>query len=262
MTSPPDHRVLALRYGTLQTTARALFSGWDATGEPDRPWRQDYFVWTIGGIVVDTGFAPEVGARRGRRLVRPVSDLLAGAGLDPGAVTEVILSHAHYDHIGNLDQFPRARFTLAREELDAARAALRDGVDPADPLEPGELEQLLVLEREGRLRTFERSLTLAPGIELITVGGHTPGELVVVVRGETGSAVLAADSVHFAVELERDLPYAIADDPAGLGRGYRIVRELVAEEEAALVPGHDPAVLRRFPPLAGLEGESALVLEG
>ena len=253
MASPPEPpspelRTLALRYGTLESTASALFRDWEATGVPDRPWRQDYFVWTVGAILVDTGFSDAAGARRGRTLLHPVEALLREAGLDPETVEDVVLSHAHYDHIGNLGLFPRARFTLAREEFEAAAQALKVGIDPEGPLERSDLESLMALERSGRVCLFDGRFEIAPGIELVTIGGHTPGQLAVVVRGSSGTLVLAADSVHFYAELESGIPYAIADDPAGLLRGYETVRTLAAGNDAAIVPGHDPLVRDRFPP--------------
>ena len=81
----------------------------------------DYYVWNIRGpdavlFVLDTGFDAAVGAARGRQLVQPVEAGLASVGVDPALVTDVIISHMHYDHAGplNHDLFPRARYHLQK----------------------------------------------------------------------------------------------------------------------------------------------------
>ncbi|MFX8984350.1 MBL fold metallo-hydrolase, partial [Acinetobacter baumannii] len=72
----------------------------------------DYFVYAIKGpketIIVDTGFDPVVGKQRGRTVITPVRDGLKALGVDPDNVSNVIISHMHYDHCGNEDLFPKA----------------------------------------------------------------------------------------------------------------------------------------------------------
>ena len=70
----------------------------------------DYFVWVVRRsdcmFVVDTGFAEESAIRRKREHLRSPVDALRLLNIDPDKVTDVILTHLHYDHAGNLDRFP------------------------------------------------------------------------------------------------------------------------------------------------------------
>ena len=89
-------------------------------------------------IVLDTGFDAAMGKKRQRELIKPVGDGLKAIGIDPAAIETVIVSHMHYDHIGNDDLFPRARYHLQDCEMAYAtgrcmcHAALRAPFEPDD----------------------------------------------------------------------------------------------------------------------------------
>ena len=112
------YEIYAIRYGHLERTATHNFLGGD---EHDGPMPLDYYVWAIVGagrtIVLDTGFDAATGAARGRTLVRPVATGLAALDIDPTGVRDVIVSHMHYDHAGNHDLFPQARYHLQDAEM-------------------------------------------------------------------------------------------------------------------------------------------------
>ena len=84
----------------------------------------DYFVWAIVGADGHHHrrhrLRRAVGTRRGRTTVKPVRDGLAAIGIDPDTVETVIMSHLHYDHSGNTDLFPRARYHLQDCEMEYA----------------------------------------------------------------------------------------------------------------------------------------------
>jgi glyoxylase-like metal-dependent hydrolase (beta-lactamase superfamily II) len=90
------------------------------------------------------------------------------------------------------------------------------------------------------------------------VGGHSPGQQIVLVEAGRGLVVLASDAVHLYEEHERDRPFEIVADLAEMYRGYDLIRELCREPGAVMVPGHDPEVMRRFPPVDGPAGDIAV----
>src|SRR4029077_1479578 len=98
-----QYEVLAVRYGTRQASAAEVFLNYHAYREPDRPLRMDYFFWIARNpartILVDTGFSRTGGAARGRTMLLDTVPALAAAGLTPADVAQVVLTHAHYDHI-------------------------------------------------------------------------------------------------------------------------------------------------------------------
>src|SRR5690606_36585983 len=116
------YEVLAVRYGTRTATKADSFLNFHLYGEPDASFEMDYSFWLVRGqghtILFDTGFDAEVGRRRGRTtLVDPVA-ALAGLGVEPDGIDQVVVTHAHYDHIGNLHRFPDAEVVIARREYE------------------------------------------------------------------------------------------------------------------------------------------------
>src|SRR5690606_6322920 len=114
------NRVSIVRYGTRQGRKSEVYLNWNIYGRPDDPIDMDYFVWLIETgeqtIVVDTGFSREGGANRNRTFLVHPADAFAALGVDPASAPEVLVTHAHYDHIGNLDLFRRSRVTIAAAE--------------------------------------------------------------------------------------------------------------------------------------------------
>ena len=248
-------QVFAVRYAHRQAFRREAFYG----GDPhDGPMSMDYFVWVIVGsgapIVVDVGFTPEVGTRRGRQTLSDPVEVMAALGVDANAVEDVILTHLHYDHCGQVGAFPRARFWVQDKEMDfwtgrfAGRAAFRDVVEPDD------IAGLVRLNFAQRLRFVDGAETVAEGVTVHHVGGHTPGLQVVVVETADGNVVLASDSSHYYANLEEDRPFSIVNSLPDMYGAFDRLRELACGSPA-IVPGHDPLVLERYRPAApGLEG--------
>ena len=121
MTAEPVYEVYALRYACRDALRSNHFIG----GDPhDGPMPMDYFLWVIRGpertVVVDSGFTAEVAAQRGRTLLRDPIDALALLGVDVASVRDVVLTHLHYDHVGNFHRFPNAEFHLQEPDLHFA----------------------------------------------------------------------------------------------------------------------------------------------
>jgi glyoxylase-like metal-dependent hydrolase (beta-lactamase superfamily II) len=241
------YEVAALRYGTRQTRKSECYLDWDSYGEPDEAIAMDYFFWVLrngdSSIVVDTGFHPDVGERRGRTCLCPPIDALRRIGVEPESVETVILTHLHYDHTGNVDAFPKADLVVQRSELDFWTSAKASEPRFAAVVEPDEIERVAA----SRLRLLEGDEEIAPGIEAICVGGHSPGQTVLLVEGADGPVVLASDAIHYYEELELERPFEVYYDLEAMIEGYRTVRKLAARPGAALLVGHDPEVMSRFP---------------
>lgn len=240
--------VYAVKYATRQALRHEHFYGHDPH---DDPMHMDYFVWALVSpehtVVVDTGFTAAVAARRQRQHLRcPIAGLQA-LGIDCAQVRHVVLTHLHYDHVGNLAQFPAATFVVQDDELAfwtgryAGRGQFRFHLEPDD---------LLHLVREnlnGRLRLVDDTAELVPGVTVHRVGGHTPGLQVVRVSTARGNVVLASDASHFYANIEEDRPFSVVTDLAQMYRAFDVVRAL-ADSPAHVIPGHDPLVMQRFPP--------------
>jgi glyoxylase-like metal-dependent hydrolase (beta-lactamase superfamily II) len=249
--------VLAVRYGSRVTRRAESFLNYHIYGEPDGALGVDYYFWVIrdsnatgepGPVtLVDTGFAAEAGRRRGRDQWLTPAAALPLLGIAPEAVKTVVITHAHWDHTGNLAQFPDAEIVMSQAEYDFWTSALATRRHFALHSEAAEIELLTRARADGRLTlTTRESTRLASGIELVQVGGHTPGELIISVDDGAGAVILASDALHHYEEIDQDRPYAVLADLPAMYRAYDLLAELARQPGARLVAGHDPEVRARF----------------
>jgi glyoxylase-like metal-dependent hydrolase (beta-lactamase superfamily II) len=243
--------ITIVQYGTRQGTKSDVYLNWGIYGRPDEPIGMDYFFWLIdtgeSTIVVDTGFSSAGGANRQRTFLIHPSEALRALGVDPASAPEVLVTHAHYDHIGNLDLFGSSRVTTSRAEWEFWTGGMQDRLQFHHSVEDAELAELRRVESEGRLRTFEDEIEIAPGVRMLRVGGHTPGQSIVLVDTADGVVALASDAVHYYEEYEDDIPFAFVADLPAMYAGFDLLHRW--EREGAVrhvVSGHDPSTLDRF----------------
>ncbi len=254
MTEP--YRIFAVKYATLEgRRSSANFLGGDLH---DYPMPLDYYVWAIVGesqtFVVDTGFNLKTAEKRGRQIVRPPVEGLKAIGVDPEHVTDVILTHMHYDHAGNCDLFPAARFHLQEREMHFCTGRCMCHAAISHHYESDDVAGMVHRLFAGRVKFHPTISEIAPGILLHHVGGHTDGLQVVRVNTKRGMVVLASDASHFYANIEQGRPFPIIHNAGDMLDGYEVVRRL-ADSTAHVVPGHDPDVLRRYPsPRSDMEG--------
>jgi glyoxylase-like metal-dependent hydrolase (beta-lactamase superfamily II) len=247
------YEVYAIKYGRHERRAGANF----LTGDPhDGPMPIDYFVWAIVGggktYVLDTGFDREMGLKRGRQHLRSPADGLRAVGIDPLAVEDVIISHMHYDHAGNPDLFPNARFHLQEREMAYCTGRTMCHAPLRASFEPEDVAAMMRRLFAGRLAFYDGEI--APGISVHRIGGHTAGLQSMRVRTRRGWVVLAADAAHLYANLEQARPYITVYDVADMMEGHRTLMALASSPQH-VIPGHDPLVLERCPAARpGLEG--------
>jgi len=249
-----DPEVIVVRYGTRQTSKSECYYNFRAYREPDAEMTMDYFFWIVRSadqtIVIDTGFSPEAAIARKRQPVVAPADALARLGIDPKEVKLLVLTHAHYDHAGNLDLYPNAQIVMSRKEFEFWGTDIGKRPQYSHHIDPLDIARIQALHREGRITLLdEKQHTLIPGIELYELGGHTPGQMAVVVEMPAGPVILASDAIHYYDELEQDRPFAVIDSLADMYRGYERIREWLQRPGAVVIPGHDPDVMNRFAPV-------------
>jgi glyoxylase-like metal-dependent hydrolase (beta-lactamase superfamily II) len=245
-------QVLALRYAHHERNAQSNFLMPVADAHDAMP--MDYFVWLLRGpggreILVDTGFDEETAARRGRTILRPVADCLRAVGTDPASIRDVIVSHLHYDHAGNLGLFPNATFHIQDREMQfctgrcMCHAVLRHSFAIED------VTSIVRRVFEGRVQFHDGDVELAPGLSLHFIGGHTMGLQSVRVMTRRGAVMVASDAAHLYAHLEQNRIFPVIYNAADMLEGQKKLRRLVSTP-AHIVPGHDPLVMQRYPAAA------------
>lgn len=255
MNEPEPFEVYAIRYATVARRAAENFIGGDAH---EAGMHMDYFVWLARNsshtFVIDTGFNEAAAKRRKRDFLRSPVEGLRLLGVDAECIEDVIITHLHYDHIGNFDLFPNARFHLQDTEM-----AYATGRYMADSFfsYAYELEEIIEMVRNvysGRVEFYNGEAEPAPGLSLHHVGGHTLGLQVVRLWTRIGWLVLASDASHYAANMIEGRPFPVVADVAQMVDGWRLMKTLV-DDPKHIVPGHDPLVMEQYrPPAPELEG--------
>jgi glyoxylase-like metal-dependent hydrolase (beta-lactamase superfamily II) len=210
----------------------------------------DYFVWAIVGtqrtFIVDTGFDRPMAQARGRTMLRPVAEGLKALNIDPDTVADVVISHLHYDHCGNHDLFPRARYHLQDVEMAYATGRYMCHAHMRIPFEPDDVTAMVRKVFAGRVEFHDGDEELAPGITLHRIGGHSKGLQSVRVKTRRGHVVLAADATHLYAHLNEGRVFPVTYNVGDVLEGYRTLKKL-ADSANHIVPGHDPKVLEIYP---------------
>jgi glyoxylase-like metal-dependent hydrolase (beta-lactamase superfamily II) len=210
-------------------------------------------VWLVRGggrnILFDAGFHRESWLK-----YFPMHDFLrpdqavAAAGVKPEDVSDIVISHAHWDHMGGIDLFPRATVWIQKEEYryytgEAWQAGgQHGGIDPED------IRELVRLNTEGRVRLVDGdNVEIFPGIRAYTGARHTYASQYIRVEG-TPSFVLASDNCYLyrnLAEHKASATFSEADQPANLKNQARMIE--LAGSADRVVPGHDSTQFLRFP---------------
>jgi glyoxylase-like metal-dependent hydrolase (beta-lactamase superfamily II) len=272
----PHYRVYALRYGSNHRRRRAeniIFRG--PGDDHDVPMPMDFFVWAIvapqdrgpngpgssATVLVDTGSGPGTMTARGHDHLRSPAAALATLGIDAGDVSDVITTHMHWDHAGNICNFPAARLHVQRAEMAHATGPSMCSRFLRRPYDAEQLAEWLAELYRGRVTFHQGEAEIAPGISVHHVGGHTPGMQVVRVSTARGQVVLASDAMHYYENLAAENPFPVLVNAIEYIEALRTVSRL-ADGPDHIIPGHDPRVLARFPAARlNLSDAAALHLE-
>jgi glyoxylase-like metal-dependent hydrolase (beta-lactamase superfamily II) len=174
-------------------------------------------------VIVDTG---PFGARA------PIIKQLGERGLAPSDVTDVLLSHAHYDHSINWTMFDKARIVIGESELEWSLGEPW-GTTPVPELYMRELK------RWPRLKTVRDCEEVFPGMSARMAPGHTPGHMVYVLETRDLDVVFTGDAVKNRAELLSGRAFHTYDQAVS-GASIAFIRQLWERRPGSiLVPGHD-----------------------
>lgn len=250
--SKPAYEVYAIRYATLPAFPVAeLVSGADRARKLDIA----MMIWLVRGdghnILVDSGFYHERFFKdwKVKDFIKP-SDALAGLGLKPEDITDIVITHMHWDHADGIDLFPKARIWVQKEELEYYAGEAWETKDTSDGIDAQDVLELVKSNTEGRVGLVHGDAQeILPGLTCYTGGKHTYQSQYVGVNTIGGTVVLASDNMYLYENMERHVPIATTLDAASNLRAQDRMKRLAMRPEW-VIPGHDPALFDRFPKTA------------
>ena len=254
----PEYSIQAIRYATApDVPVSELVVG----GPKDKKVDIAMVVWLIRGggrtILFDSGFHRDTFLKD-----FPMKDYLSPdealktARVQPDAVTDVVISHAHWDHMGGIDLFSKATVWIQREEYRYYTADAWQPNGEHGGIDPEDVKELVKLNTDGRVRLIDGdNVEIFPGIRAYTGSRHTYASEYLCVNG-TPPFVLASDNAYFYLNLSARLASATfsdADHAANIAQQARMIR--LAGSPDRVVPGHDMLQFSKFP----TEGRVAVI---
>jgi glyoxylase-like metal-dependent hydrolase (beta-lactamase superfamily II) len=248
--STPEYTIQAIRYADSPGDSVAdLVVGAPKEEKVDTV----YALWLIRGggrnILFDSGFHRQRWFKDWtiKNYLRP-DEAVRLAGVKPEEVTDVVISHAHWDHMGGIDLFPKANVWIQKDEFRYYTGEAWQPGGDHDGIDPDDVQQLMRLNTEGRLRWVDGdNVEIFPGIRAYTGARHTFASQYLRVDG-TPPFVLASDSVYLyrnLTEHKASATFSEADHPANIKNQERMIQ--LAGSPDRVVPGHDALQFQKFP---------------
>ena len=248
--STPEYSIQAIRYATSPDVPVSEM----VIGAPkDERIEIAMVIWLIQGgghtILFDSGFHRDTFIKDFpmKDYLRP-DEAVRLAGVKPEEVTDIVISHAHWDHMGGMDLFPKANVWIQKEEylyytLDAWQPGGQHG-----GIEPEDAKQLVQLNTQGRIRLVDGdNVGIFPGIRAYTGSRHTYASQYLRVEGNP-NFVLASDNCYLYRNLSSHMASATfsdADHAANIAAQSRMIE--LAGSADRVVPGHDALQFQKFP---------------
>ena len=243
-----DWEVYAVKYA--DRNARMRVESFVFADNHDAPHAMDYFMWLLRRgdevILVDTGYDAAEGSARGRPLRLDPAAALAPFGVAPEDVSQVIVTHLHYDHAGGLHLFPNAKLHLQAAEMAFATGPCMCHDTLRMPYTAEHICEAVKRLYAGQVIFHDGEAQIAEGVTVHCIGGHSRGLQAVRVRTKAGWLVLASDAAHFYENLFARKPFPIVVDLQDMLDGFETLLQL-ASAPGLIIPGHDPLVREYFP---------------
>lgn len=211
--------------------------------------KANFVVWLLKGkngkcILVDAGYIPEnleVG------YTRPDS-VLQRINVKAHDITDIIITHPHWDHIGGIDLFPNAMVWMQEDDYNYFVGKAWQKGAFSDGLEKNDVPKIIRKNLNGKLTLVKGdSVEIIPGIKIFIGSRHTYESQYVLVNGSSGKTIIASDNCWFYANLQYLLPIPhYTFDPNAYVAQLKRMKTLVSNIDL-IIPGHDAKVFAKFP---------------
>jgi glyoxylase-like metal-dependent hydrolase (beta-lactamase superfamily II) len=248
------YEAYAIRFGILPGfPVSSLVAGGDRARKIDIP----VMVWLLKGsngrtVLVDSGFYRQQFLDQWKpQNFRTPAAAVEAAGVKADAITDVIISHAHWDHVDGADLFPKATIWIQRDEYTYYTGEAWFARNTHGGVFFDDMAALLKINTQGRLKFVNGDdQEIIPGIRAYIGGKHTHESQYVTARIDAGTAVFASDNIYLYENLEKHAPIAqTVDGDAGVASNLKAQDRIrtLASDPRLIVPGHEPLVFEKFP---------------
>lgn len=248
------YEVYALRYASLNK--KTAIADWVADGPKNDSVEIYFMIWLIKGdngknILVDAGCDRNLPAAIDFGLtnyIRPDSAVLK-SGLNPKDITDIIITHPHWDHLDGISYFPNAQVWIQKDDYNyfVGQAWQKDqrhgGFVKKDVL------QLVEKNIDGKVNMVDGdNKEIIPGIKVYTGSRHTFNSQYVGVQSGADRIIIASDNIWVYYSLEKLLPAPSYGtfDPQGYVNAMKRMKTL-ASKTVYIIPGHDAKLFSKFP---------------
>ena len=246
--SAPDYSIQAIRYASAEDQVAGLVMG-APKGEKIEI---AMVVWLIRGggrnILFDSGFHRERWFKLWtiKDFLRP-DEAVKLAGVKPEEITDIVVSHAHWDHMGGIDLFPKATVWIQKEEFRYYTGEAWQPGGQHGGIDPDDIQELVKRNTEGRVRLVDGdNVEILPGIRVYTGGRHTYASQYMLVEGNP-RFVLASDNVYLyrnLIEHAASATFSEADAAGNIAAQRRMIE--LAGSVDRVIPGHDALQFKKF----------------
>ncbi len=210
-----------------------------------------FMTWLLKGnngktILVDAGFQ-----RKSKYFGEVITDFvrpdssLASLNIKPGDITDIIISHPHFDHIGALELFPNAMVWMQKKDYSYFVTDLWQKGGNSMGFDSLDVTVVAGLNAAGRLQLVDGDdIEIIPGIKVYTGSKHTYESQFVVVNSATDKVLIASDNCWFYYNLDHMLSIPMTFDPVAYVNTLKRMKTLVKPE--LIIPGHDAKIFERF----------------
>jgi len=248
--SNATYEVYALSYGVYPNFP---VSGLVAGADKDRKIDLQMMIWLLKGpagrtILVDTGcYHENVVKGKGIQNLIKASEAIAKLGLTAAEITDVIITHMHWDHADGMDLFPNAKIWIQKDEYAYYTGDAWQQGGKSGGIEPDDVMTLVKLNTQHKVNLVDGDdREIIDGVKVYTGGRHTFASQYVSVRITGGTAVIASDNMYLYENLEKHLPIAQTFDADSNLKAQDRMKQIASRPDL-VVPGHDPLVFVKFP---------------
>lgn len=242
-----SYDIYALKFGERN---RYVHMRNEAVGDTSSDSTRVFFMyWLLKGegktILVDAGFTADAGIDTTAITFTRPDKLLASIAIKPEEITDIIITHPHWDHIGGIDLYPQAMVWMQEEDYHDLLATRKD--PEAGGFNKKDIQKVRDRKARGNLTLISgNDRVILPGITVFTGSRHTAGSQFVMAGNGKQNVILASDNCKYYRNAIRMLSSPATSDQKAYIRNLEMMKRYVSGQMDLIIPGHDPLVFSKF----------------